>query len=429
MNLFRESVTAPFEEYDTLFCISRAALSVVRAVTDNYAEYLRERFGGAPRLRMRLEALPFGVDTDKFRPPTSEERLAARHLFDVPPDAICVLYVGRLSYASKVHPFSMYAAVAEAARRTGRQVHLLLAGWAESPSILKKFQEGAQALAPGITVRFADGMHPRVRSDAWHAADIFTSLSDNIQETLGLTILEAQACGLPVVTSDWHGCRESVSAGETALVVPTRMVRGATLDLTSRHLMSETSYGAFLGDTNQTLSVDIPLATAAYVRLFDDPEARARMGRRAREHVLERYTWPRIIEQYDAVWQEQDTLRREHLAATTTVPSNVRTPVAFPDVEFAFAAYPTCIVEMDAEVIAAENAATQLAALLELPLTSYLASSRVTDQVVLGRVLQLAGEGCALAQLDAALASAGAEPRRSRATLAWMLKYDLLRMK
>jgi glycosyltransferase involved in cell wall biosynthesis len=428
MHLFRESVTAPFEEYDTLFCISRAARSVVRAVADNYAEYLGERFGGAPRLRMRLEALPFGVDTEKFRPPTPEERVAARRLLGIPTDAICVLYVGRLSYASKVHPFPMYAAVAEAARRTGRKVHLLLAGWAESPSILKKFQQGAQAIAAGVTIALADGMHPRVRSDAWHAADIFTSLSDNIQETLGLTILEAQACGLPVVTSDWDGCRESVSPGETALVVPTHLLRGATADVTSRHLMSETSYGVFLGETNQTVSVDVPSASAAFARLFEDADERARMGDRGRARVLTHYTWARIIDQYESIWREQEEVRRDHLAASVA-PSRIRTPVAFPDIEFAFAAYPTRILEMDAEVIAADHASSALGTLLKLPLTSYLAASRVADELVLSRVLERAATGCRLEELEALLSAAGVEPRRCRATLAWMLKYDLLRMK
>jgi glycosyltransferase involved in cell wall biosynthesis len=379
MQLFREAVTAPFEEYDTLFCISRAALSVVRAVADNYAEYLRERFGGTPRLRMRLEALPFGVDTEKFRPPSPEERAAARRLFGVPEGALAVLHVGRLSYASKVHPFPMYAAVAEAARRTGRQVHLLLAGWAESPAILKKFQQGAQVLGHGITISFLDGMHPKVRRDAWFAADVFTSLSDNIQETLGLTILEAQASGLPVVTTDWDGCRESVSPGETAFLVPTRLLRGATADVTSRHLMSETSYGAFLGETNQTVSVDVPRATAAFARLFEDSSERARLGERARAHVLEHYTWPRIISRYEAVWREQDAVRREHLAASAAKAKYV-TPVAFPDVEFAFAAYPTTLLEPEAEVVAADGADRALSLLLKVPLTSYLASSRVTTK-------------------------------------------------
>jgi hypothetical protein len=121
-------------------------------------------------------------------------------------------------------------------------------------------------------------------------------------------------------------------------------------------------------------------------------------------------------------------VRRDHLAAATA-PSKVRTPVAFPDVEFAFAAYPTHIVEMDTAVIAAEHARSGLASLLKLPLTSYLASSRVADEAMLLRLLERAATACQLTELEALLAAAGAEPKRCRATLAWMLKYDLLRMK
>jgi len=40
---------------------------------------------------------------------------------------------------------------------------------------------------------------------AWQAAGVFIALSDKIQETLGLTPLEAMAEGLPVIVSDWDG--------------------------------------------------------------------------------------------------------------------------------------------------------------------------------------------------------------------------------
>ncbi len=49
-------------------------------------------------------------------------------------------------------------------------------------------------------------------SEGPDAANVFTAMSDNIQESLGLTILEA--CGLPVVTTDWDGCRDTVAVGE-----------------------------------------------------------------------------------------------------------------------------------------------------------------------------------------------------------------------
>jgi hypothetical protein len=58
-----EFVTAPYEPYDALICTSRAVARLVRTLADTYADYLRERHGGALRLRPRLEMIPLGVDT------------------------------------------------------------------------------------------------------------------------------------------------------------------------------------------------------------------------------------------------------------------------------------------------------------------------------------------------------------------------------
>lgn len=426
MDRFRELVTGPFEEYDTLFCISQAALSVVRRVTDNYATFLRERHGGSPRARVRLVHVPFGIDPEKFRPASSEERLAARQQLGVAPDEFCVLFVGRLSYFSKVHPFPMFRAAVEAARRVGCKLHFVLAGWADSPSILQKFQHAAQAWAPEHRTTIVDAMRPEHRLHTWRVADVFTSLSDNIQETLGLTILEAQACGLPVVASDWDGCRESVVAGETGFLVPTRMVRDSTIDSTSRYLLGETKYSEFLGETNQAVAVDAMQASSAFERLFADESLRARMGAEGRAHVLAQFTWPQVIQQYQAVWREQELLRREHAARAGV--SKVQTPVPFPDVEYAFASYPTEWLSADARVVAADDAASQLETLLGLPIATYLPKPRIVDPATLRAILQAAEEVCSLGALETVAEMSESSLQRRRATLAWLLKYDLLRV-
>src|SRR5436190_51776 len=71
-------VTAPSEPYDALICTSAAVVRMVRAVTGAYADYLRDRFGGAPALRPRLETIPLGVNPERFRPATPQERAARR---------------------------------------------------------------------------------------------------------------------------------------------------------------------------------------------------------------------------------------------------------------------------------------------------------------------------------------------------------------
>src|SRR6516164_5936950 len=111
------------------------------------------------------------------------------------------------------------------------------------------------ATARGVRVTFVDGTQPDTRFAVWHAADIFASLSDSIQETFGLVIVEAMASGLPVVASDWDGYRDLVADGETGFLVPTSMVRGGTADATARLLLGATDYDGFLAECNQAVAV------------------------------------------------------------------------------------------------------------------------------------------------------------------------------
>ena len=72
---------------------------------------------------------------------------------------------------------------------TGRQVHLILSGWAANESIRGCIPRGS----PGFRDRRAGHVRRQpgagTRFGIWHAADLFTSLSDNIQETFGLVMI------------------------------------------------------------------------------------------------------------------------------------------------------------------------------------------------------------------------------------------------
>jgi hypothetical protein len=67
------------------------------------------------------------------------------------------------------------------------------------------------------------GREEAVRREIWSAADIFTHLVDNIQETFGQAPVEAMAAGLPVVVTDWVGFRDTVRHGVDGMLVRTTM--------------------------------------------------------------------------------------------------------------------------------------------------------------------------------------------------------------
>src|SRR6202012_4988597 len=121
----------------------------------------------------------------------------------------------------------------------------VLAGWFPGGERERQFYEAAaRAYAPDVAVHFVPG-DDRARIGAlWAGADVFVSLVDNIQETFGITPVEAMAAGLPVVVSDWDGYRCTVRDGEDGFLIPPP---GAPRDrlgyaMASRHTLLLDSY-------------------------------------------------------------------------------------------------------------------------------------------------------------------------------------------
>ena len=324
VRLLNDLVTAPFEPYDVLICTSAAAVRMVQAVTTAYADYLadslrRHNHPKAPagtHSARRQSRAPTGR-----RPPRSAMRRAALH---IQPDAVAVLFVGRFTPHAKAHPFPMLLGLARAAEYTGRPVHLILSGWAAGATQLQMFLDGVRAFAPGIPVSVVDGMDPELRFGVWHAADLFTSLADSVQETFGLVIVEAMASGLPVVATDWDGYRDLVTDGETGMLIPTTMVRGATADTTLRLLLGVVDYDGFLAECNQAVAVDPAAAAGAYAALLSNADLRRRLGAAARQRVLRQFTWRHVVKAYEQLWREQDQERRGR--AASVVPRTLGPP-------------------------------------------------------------------------------------------------------
>src|SRR3546814_10665560 len=119
----------------------------------------------------------------------------------------------------------MYLGPQRAARRlaapAGRPLHIVQTGHFPGPAAESAYRDGAARYCPDVAAHFLDGGDPELAESSWAAADVFVSLSDNIQESFGITPVEAMAVGLPCIVSDWDGYRDTVVDGETGILVPT----------------------------------------------------------------------------------------------------------------------------------------------------------------------------------------------------------------
>ena len=249
-----------------LICTSSAVERMVRSVTDDYASYLRERHGGSPGIKVRLETIPLGVDVDRFRPATPEERGHWRSRLHVEEDEVAVLFVGRLAHHAKAHPFPMFRGVALAAESTGRRIHLLVSG-GRHREILDAFLEARRVFASGVKVTFIDGMDPRLGSACGGRRTWRCRWRTTFRRPSGSSL-----------SRPWRAAFRSLRQIGTATA--TRRSRdgrpGANHDGLRRlrgldgPLFGAIDYDRFLAETSQTISVDAAAAGAAIGRLVRD---------------------------------------------------------------------------------------------------------------------------------------------------------------
>ena len=311
---------APLQPWDALICTSPSVQAAMVQMFAQQDDYLAERFGATRRVRPHLPLLPLGVEAAHFarladRPDVRSRRRAEMGIAE---NDIVILWVGRLSFFEKAFPQAMFQAAQKAVEATGATVHYVQAGWfpgAEKDAAL--YDQAAQAYAPNVRVHVADGNNQDRLGELWAVADIFISLVDNIQETFGITPVEAMAAGLPVVVSDWDGYRFTVQDGEQGFLIPTLggPTDGIGARMATSHVMLLESYQTYVGAFAQHTAVHIGKAAQALTELIRSPELRRRMGAAGRERARTVFDWPVIAKGVDQLVDEL-AARREAGRAT-----------------------------------------------------------------------------------------------------------------
>lgn len=422
-------MTTPWEEYDALLFPTRSALQTARGILTSYNDYLGDRLGGKPQLKLRMEAIPPGFHAEGCSPARSEQRLKARLSLGARDGELIVLSAGQLSLHARAHPFPMLRGLAQAARNTDKKVLLLLAGWAVAESILIAFREAARVFAPNIRTEIVDAFPPEKRETVWHAADLFTLLSDSMQELHGLSVLQAMAYGLPTVTTDWGANRDFVQDGITGYLIPTYVMKDAISDAFQRMVLGVQQTDPFLSELNQVATiVDLPATVQAFERLLSDYSLRQRLGAAGRNLVLERFSWSRVMDQYRALWQELDQTRRK-MAGTGGGARQTPSPLqVYPSAETLLSGYASSVLDENDRVESVPDAEVHLLRLQGMTSTSYAENRRRTDQATARAILDAAAKGSSIGELDQVFARRDISRPVGRGTITWMLRYGFLRL-
>ena len=415
----------PTHPWDAIICTSPSVRDGLTEMFAEWGEHLAERTGGQPPPQVALPIIPLGVEAERFaaladRPEVRASRRAALGLGD---DDVLVLWVGRLSYFEKAFPQPMLKAAQAAAEATGAKVRFVMAGWFPSERDRELFEGAVAAHAPDVGVSFVDGNDRELLGELWAAADIFLSLVDNIQETFGITPLEAMAAGLPVVASDWDGYRSTMRDGVEAFLIPTLLGPAGGLGDTMvlRHTLEADIYQAYVGTVAQYTAVHVGRAARALTDLIANPDLRRRMGVAGRARVRAAFDWPVVAAQYRALIEELAAVRK---AAPDVVPRHRMSPVKG-DPFRAFRGFATHTLELDRRLAARPGAAEALARTAASPLDQAFTSWRGSLEEC-ARALELIASGQAGTVREVLLAFPVDRRRTLELGLVWMAKHGFV---
>jgi len=160
----------------------------------------------------KIEVIPLGLDLSKFNENKSENRTRMRKELGLEEDEVALAIIGRLAPV-KDHIFFLDV-IQQTAPKCSKKIKVFIVGdGSERESIEAKAQEINQQIRPIITLTsWIEDIVPLN-----HAMDIICLTSKN--EGTPVSLIEAQAAGVPVISTNVGGVKDIVENGVTGFIV------------------------------------------------------------------------------------------------------------------------------------------------------------------------------------------------------------------
>jgi glycosyltransferase involved in cell wall biosynthesis len=227
----------------------------------------------------KISVIPLGFDLSCFNDNSASKRINFRKTYQLSDDEIAIGIVGRLVPIKNHHFF--IEAFQMAKSRTNKKIRAFIVGDGE---LKKQLIEYCQEL--GLSVSMPGDTHPAdITFTSWikNVDEVYAGMDlialTSLNEGTPVTLIEAQASGRPVVSSNVGGIENVIRHGETGLLV---------------HELGPSYFADNL------------------LELIDNDEYRHYLGSKGWNHVQQRFHYSRLVNDIDQLYQEQLKLKNIH---------------------------------------------------------------------------------------------------------------------
>ena len=244
---------------------------VIVAISDIQKEEISKIHKICPPEKMRV--IPLGFDLKIFKDKKESERSRIRELYKIEKDEVAVAIIGRLAPV-KDHTFFLDM-MEDVLSRTSMKVKCFIVGdGSEREYIEERVKE--------INVKFKDAitMTSWVKDVASFNAGMDVICLTSKNEGTPVSLIEAQASGVPVVTTDVGGVRDVVLDGETGFVVEAK---------------NKSEFSKKL------------------LELVEDEKKREKMSQNGWSHVEEKFHYTTLVENMTNLYRELIELKKNEL--------------------------------------------------------------------------------------------------------------------
>jgi len=239
------------------------SLSFADRIITTTHQYI-QAFRTLRRLQNKITVIPNGVDIQKFSPNPAH---TLKNDLNLMRNKI-ILFVGLLRPSHKYKGLDYLLEAMKLVKKQIPNAKLLIVGGGKLQSFYEVF---CDKLGLADSVSFIGAVPHSLIESYYNLADLFVLPSINQEEGFGIVILEAMACGKPVIVTSIAGVSEIISHEKVGYIVPPK--------------------------NHEALA-------RAIIQILSDDTLADSMGRNARTFTEKKCTWKEIAKQTLLVYKE-----------------------------------------------------------------------------------------------------------------------------